>query len=237
MMRRLRKTGDVTWKTARTVVFAGTVLIVPSAARSRPNAMLTNQGNRVQECRPTVVSCNYAFMYSGSISWTESTSGSAGSFKSNVDVTVKNGVGLCSGSATSVSISQFGTTSKTGAINGKALVAVEFDFYEELEVDKANLPPNLPNKQNESNPAKWIPMGYKVTAACPSPDWPAGPNGEAATPSTPAELDGRERSSYPQSATALTQKQLKGTNSASPEEDTVNGVTSLLVVKWDLKTP
>ena len=224
MMPRLLKTARVRWRAARVVVIVGTAMIVPSTARS-------------QQCTMSVVACNYASLYSGVVSWTETMSGPAGSAKVTVEVKVNNGVGVCNGSATSVSISRFGSTSKTGPINGKALVAVEFDFYEELQVPKAKLPPNLPNKQNESDPAMWIPMGYKVTVACPSPDWPAGPNGEAATPSTPAELDGRERSSYPQSATALTQKVLKGSNASSPDADPVNNVTSSLIVNWNLSRP
>ena len=210
------------WRATRIAALVVPVCMVPTAARSRPNATPAVNRNNVQECKPTVVPCNYAHMYSGTISWTESINGPAGTFNAAVGVTVKDGVGVCTGSETSVSISQFGRTTKTGTISGKALVAVEFDYYEEVSGSA-----NQPNR----------PMGYKVTAACPSADYPATPNGDAATPATPAELDGRERSSYPQLATALEQKQLKGTNSSSPEDDPVNRVTSLLVVKWDLTKP
>ena len=40
-------------------------------------------------CKPTVVPCNYASMYSGTISWNESINGPAGSFQATVGVTVK----------------------------------------------------------------------------------------------------------------------------------------------------
>ena len=212
------ETAHVPRKAARVVALAGTVLTAP-ATRDFP-AELGDNG--VQECKFAVVPCNYAHLYSGTISWNESINSSTGSFNATVGVTVTNGVGVCSGSETSVSISQFGRTSRTGTISGKALVAVEFDFYEEVS-----------GRASGAN----RPMGYKVTAACPSADYPATSDGSAATPATPAEFDGRERSSYPQSATAIEQKQLSGSNTSKPEEDTVNGVTSLLVVKWDLKKP
>jgi hypothetical protein len=218
MSQRFIKTTHAAWRAARVATLAGTVFTVPVTRdfKAAPS------GQAAQECKFAVVPCNYAHLYSGTISWTESTNSSAGSFNATVGVTVKDGVGVCTGSETSVSISQFGRTSRTGTIGGKALVAVEFDFYEEVSGSA-----NQPNR----------PMGYKVTAACPSADYPATSDGSAATPATPAELDGRERSSYPQLATGVEQKQLNGSNSSKPEEDTVNGVTSLLVVKWDLKKP
>jgi hypothetical protein len=199
----------------------GTFVAVTSAVPPHPRTLAV-ESDSLQECKPTVVPCNYAYMYSGNVSWTESISGPAGSFNATVGVTVTNGVGTCTGSETSVSISQFGRTSRTRTIGGKALVAVEFDYYEEVSGGS-----NQPNR----------PMGYKVTVACPSADYPATPDGSPATAATPAELDGRERSSYPQLATALKQKQLKGSNSANPEDDPVNRVTSLLVVKWELQRP
>lgn len=218
MKQRFLKTTHTAWRAARVVTLAGTVFTVPVTRDF--TAAPTGQG--AEECKFAVVPCNYAHLYSGTISWNESINSSTGSFNAAVGVTVKDGVGVCTGSETSVTISPFGRTSRTGTISGKALVAVEFDSYEEVSGSA-----NQPNR----------PMGYKVTAACPSADYPATPDGSPATRPTPAELDGRERSSYPQPATVVEQKQLNGTNASSPEEDTVNGVSSSLVVKWDLKRP
>ena len=209
----LSKIPHATPRAARLAALVGTLCAAPSVVQSQS----------VPACTVTVVPCNYAHMYSGKVSWTESITGPAGTFNAAVGVTIQNGVGVCTGSETSVSISQFGRTSRTGTISGKALVAVEFDFYSDLA--------------DTTKKATDRPLGYKVTVACPSADYPATPDGSPATPASPAELDGRERSSYPQLATALTQKQLKGTNSASPEDDPVNRVTSMLVVTWDLARP
>jgi len=71
-------------------------------------------------------------------------------------------------------------------------------------------------------------MSYEVTAACPSPSG-------MGSPSTPAELDGRELKSYKQPATAIGMN-LSGSDTSSPDADSVNNVTNTVTVKWSLTT-
>jgi hypothetical protein len=90
------------------------------------------------------------------------------------------------------------------------------------------------------------PWVYQITAACPTPDWPPGPNGEAATPSQPAELGHNDRSTYKQPDGLIRQGwtleqavaglyRLQGTLSyPAPETDQLNGVSGAVVVSWNL---
>ena len=169
-------------------------------------------------CTNRVVFCNYAHLYSGTFGWNRTLNGPNSQYKENVQVTITNGVAVCNGSAT-----QSGPSgSQTGAITGKGLIAVEW-----LE------DPMYP----------WV---YQITAACPTPDWPAGPNGEAATPSQQAELGHNDQSTYhqpdqlikpgmmlEQAIDALAR--IQGTLSyPAPETDQLNGVSGAVVVTWNL---
>jgi hypothetical protein len=87
-----------------------------------------------------VVSCNYAYLYSGQFSWENTISGSASRFHEQVTVGVKNGVADCVGTVQETSNGQ--TTS--GTVSGPGLFAVEF------ELDSANK------------------LVYRITAACPT---------------------------------------------------------------------
>jgi hypothetical protein len=92
------------------------------------------------KCQMKVVSCNYAYLYSGQFSWTNTINGSASQFREQVTVGVKNGVADCSGTVRETSNGQ--TTS--GTVSGPGLFAVEF------ERDSANK------------------LVYRITAACPT---------------------------------------------------------------------
>ena len=169
-------------------------------------------------CTNRVVFCNYAHLYSGTFGWNRTLNGPNSQYRENVQVTITNGVAVCNGSATSSGQG----TSQTGAITGKGLIAVEW-----LE------DPMYP----------WV---YQITAACPTPDWPAGPNGEAATPSQPAELGHNDQSTYHQPdqliKPGMTLEQaidalarIQGTLSyPAPETDQLNGVSGAVVVTWNL---
>jgi len=169
-------------------------------------------------CTNRVVFCNYAHLYSGTFGWTRTLNGPNSQYKENVQVNITNGVAVCNGSATSSGQGK----SQTGAITGKGLIAVEW-----LE------DPMYP----------WV---YQITAACPTPDWPAGPDGEAATPSQPAELGHNDQSSYHQPdqliKPGMTLEQaidalarIQGTLSyPAPETDQLNGVSGATVISWNL---
>jgi hypothetical protein len=88
-----------------------------------------------------VVSCNYAHLYSGQFSWTNTINGPVSQFHEQVTVGVKNGVANCVGSVRETDNGQ--TTS--GTVSGPGLFAVEF------ERDSTNQPV------------------YRITAACPTP--------------------------------------------------------------------
>jgi hypothetical protein len=88
----------------------------------------------------SVVSCNYAYLYSGSFNWSYSLNGSQSQSLEQVQVGINNGVGNCQGT---VRVTEHGRTT-TGTIAGPALVAVEF------ERDSVNN------------------IVYNITVACPS---------------------------------------------------------------------
>lgn len=91
-------------------------------------------------CQMKVVSCNYAYLYSGQFSWTNTINGAASQFYEQVTVGVKNGVANCLGTVRETSNGQ--TT--TGTISGPGLFAVEF------ERDSTNK------------------LVYRITGACPT---------------------------------------------------------------------
>jgi hypothetical protein len=163
-------------------------------------------------CQHIVVPCNYAHLYSGTFNWTIGLSGSAASYRESVQVDVRNGVAVCNGSA--IDTDQGRT--RTGAITGRGLIAVEFldQYVDSLRAHR---------------------LAYRITAACPSPDWPATDDA-AATPSRPAELGQGEQSSYDQPATGGIGMNLDGSSSSpNPDADPSNGVTGLISVRWSLK--
>ena len=91
-------------------------------------------------CQMKVVSCNYAHLYSGEFSWTNTLNGPSSQFHEQVTVSVKNGVADCLGTVRETSNGQ--TTS--GKVSGPGLFAVEF------ERDSADK------------------LVYRITAACPT---------------------------------------------------------------------
>ena len=112
---------------ARLAVLA-VVVLLPSHPQQEPT------------CQMKVVSCNYAYLYSGQFSWTNTIKGPASQLHEQVTVGVKNGVADCVGTVQETSNGQ--TT--TGKISGPGLFAVEF------ERDSANK------------------LVYRITAACPT---------------------------------------------------------------------
>lgn len=91
-------------------------------------------------CQMKVVSCNYAYLYTGRFSWTISLNAPASQFKEQVAVSVNNGVANCLGTVHETSNGQ----TQSGTVSGPGLFAVEF------VLDSANN--NV----------------YRITAACPS---------------------------------------------------------------------
>ena len=111
------------------------IVSLPSESRQEPT------------CQMKVVSCNYAYLYSGQFSWTNTINGPASQFHEQVTVGVKNGVADCLGSVRETSNGQ--TTS--GKVSGPGLFAVEF------ERDSANK------------------LVYRITAACPTAEGMGSP--------------------------------------------------------------
>jgi hypothetical protein len=98
----------------------------------------TAQGTR--GCTASVVHCNYAVLYDGTMDWEVRLAGPKYHRVEAVSVTIQKGIATCSGSVTET---DQGVT-KTGTIGGRGIVAVEFD--QDADVGKY----------------------YLVTAACPS---------------------------------------------------------------------
>jgi hypothetical protein len=91
-------------------------------------------------CKMTVVSCNYAYLYSGEFSWSNTLNGSVSQFREQVTVGVKNGVANCLGTVRETDNGQ----TRSGTVSGPGLFAVEF------ERDSTNQ------------------LVYRITAACPT---------------------------------------------------------------------
>ena len=107
--------------------------------------------------------------------------------------------------------------SRTGAIAGPGLIAVEF----------------LTDPVHDTV--------YLISAACPSPDWP-GSIDEAPTPSRPAEMGHNEQNSEKQPTLACPSSpwtcavDLEGSITyPSPDADPANGVTGNVKISWKLK--
>ena len=92
-------------------------------------------------CKMTVVSCNYAYLYSGQFSWENTINSANSQFHEQVTVGVNNGVANCVGTVRETNNGQ----TQSGTVSGPGLFAVEF------ERDSTNQ------------------LVYRITAACPSP--------------------------------------------------------------------
>ena len=193
------------------------VLEVADNHGNRATAQL--KGNGVNSiCEMKVVFCNYGFRYSGTFAWTKALSGPFGQDSAWATVNVTNGSAVCTGGATSVGQGN----SSRGTVMGKGLFAVEW-----LE------DPMYP----------WV---YQITAACPTANWPPGPNGEAGTPSRPAELGHNDMTTFPQPDPRIrpgwTLEQavasittLQGSlRYPAPETDPLNGLSGVVTVFWNL---
>jgi len=97
-------------------------------------------GAQEPPCQMKVVSCNYAHLYSGEFSWTNTLNGTDSQLHEQVTVSVKNGVADCLGTVRTTSKGQ----STSEKISGPGLFAVEF------ELDSADK------------------LVYRITAACPT---------------------------------------------------------------------
>ena len=167
-------------------------------------------------CTNRVVFCNYAHLYSGTFNWTSNLNGPKSSYSETVSVAILHGVATCNGSATST----FEGRSRKGAINGSGLLAVEFDR------DTVEDPVNASKSTSR--------LVYRITVACPSPDWPASAD-EPATPSRPAELGDLQQQTYNQPASEVGINLDGSTSYPAPESDALNGVTGAVQVNWSLK--
>ncbi len=182
-------------------------LIVANRRGERATVPLRGEGV-VAGCEMKIVFCNYAHLYSGTFRWTSSLSAPGSQFSEHVQVDVVKGVATCNGSATESEQGQ----SRTGAITGPGLLAVEFE-------------------RDDTNRR----LVYRITAACPTPDWPATPDAPA-TPSRRAEMGHNDQSTYEQPAKAIAQADLTGSSSyPAPETDNLNGVTGAVSISWSLK--
>ena len=119
------------------LAFLLTVVALPLYSASSAGAQAPTQE---PPCKMTVVSCNYAYLYSGQFSWSNTLNGPASQFHEQVTVGVNNGVADCVGTVRETSNGQ--TTS--GTVSGPGLFAVEF------ERDSTNQ------------------LVYRITAACPT---------------------------------------------------------------------
>jgi hypothetical protein len=169
-------------------------------------------------CTNRVVFCNYAHLYSGTFNWTSNLSGPAGSTSETVSVTITHGVAGCNGTV----VSTFKGRSRTGAVTGTGLVAVEFDND------------TLPNGDRDPKAGEV----YRITVACPSPAFQATAD-EAATPSRPAELGDFFQQTYDQRITPPFKAPLVdlvgSTSYPAPDVDALNGVNGAVQVNWSLK--
>jgi hypothetical protein len=180
-------------------------LVVANRRGERATATLRGEGV-APECEMKVVFCNYAHLYTGSFRWTSNLSAPGSQSSEQVQVDVIQGAATCNGVATS---SEGGRT-RRGPVTGSGLVAVEFE-------------------RGDTNQ-----LVYRITVACPTPDWP-GTEDAAAVPSQPAEMGHNDRSTYEQPATATSQLGLKGSSSyPAPETDALNGVTGAVSISWSL---
>jgi hypothetical protein len=167
------------------------------------------KGEGIPGCVMKVVPCNYGQLYSGSFTWNRTLVSPGNSYKENVEVGVKDGVATCHGSVTDTDNGNI----ITGVVDGPALFAVEFE------------------------PDPTYKLVYRVTAACPTPAFPAIPaDGVEATKSQPAELGHNDQNSEKQPAKELVQSALVGTvQYPAPETDPVNSVTGTVIISWTLR--
>jgi hypothetical protein len=114
------------------------ILTVTDSRGGSVSASLTGRG--IPGCTYSVVHCNYAALYSGSVVWEVTLTAPKFSRVEKVTVQVVRGVATCNGAVTQTDV---GGTQK-GSITGTGMIAVEFD--EDSDVGKY----------------------YLVTAACPS---------------------------------------------------------------------
>jgi hypothetical protein len=182
-------------------------LTVPFPGERWVGAVLT--GEVTPGCVMKVVSCNYGPLYSGLFSWSRKLISPGSEHKESVQVKITDGVAKCLGTATDTENGR----SITGIIDGPGLFAVEFE------------------------PDSHFPLAYRITAACPTPAYPAIPeDGVEATKSQPAELGHNDQNSEKQPAKEIAQASVEGTiQYEAPETDPVNGVTGTVAISWSLK--
>ncbi|MEO7966488.1 MAG: hypothetical protein ABIT38_21530 [Gemmatimonadaceae bacterium] len=183
------------------------MLVISDARGNRGSAPLNGVGIAVA-CEMKVVPCNYGHLYTGTFSWTSTLTSATSNYSEEVHVAIANGKATCVGT---VHETQKNTNPLSGSLSGPGLFAVEF------ENDSAGKPI------------------YRITAACPTFAYPQTADA-AATPSRPAELGHNDRTTYEQPATGVALASLQGSSTyPSPDEDSVNGVTGTVTVKWTLR--
>jgi len=188
-------------------------LVVIARGGRRIGAVLT--GEAVEPlCTTTVVWCNFAHLYSGSLSWKIDLRGVHGSNQISIEVTVDAGEAWCTGSE----IETGPAGPWRGTITGPGLIGVEF-----LSASGGKLE-------------------YRITVACPTPEFPDHADGSQGQASEPAELgNGYSIETYTQAAAEMNQLELSGGRTyPAPETDPVNGVTGSVSLTWKLtrtKTP
>lgn len=112
------------------------------AATIAPGRPVRRQAGQAPACKMTVVSCNYAYLYSGTYGWQSKIRDADTQNETNLTVTVVQGTAVCAGFQAEIDLV---TGSKKDTIMGPGLFAVEFG-------------PDSANK-----------LSYSITAACPEP--------------------------------------------------------------------
>ena len=121
----------------RALAFLLAVVALPLYSPSSAGAQAPTQE---PPCKMTVVSCNYAYLYSGQFSWENTIKSATSQFHEQVTVSVNNGVADCVGAVRETNNGQ----TQSGTVSGPGLFAVEF------ERDSTNQ------------------LFYRITAACPT---------------------------------------------------------------------
>ena len=187
-------------------------LVIKTIRGATATAVLKGNGVRAI-CEPLVVSCNYAFLYDGTFSWSYAIVSPISKTVVDVTVSIVSGRGVCNGSET---ITDNGN-STTGAITGRALVAVEFE--------SGSLTPDSIKQQS-------VPI-YRVTVACPTPEFPRTADSDGSR-SQPAELGHNDQSSYNVKGVPIGSPLIGQLTYPAPETDQSNGVTGNVTVRWTL---
>lgn len=200
-------------------------LVVTNRRGQRATASLRGEGVSAVGCRPVLVPCNYANLYSGSIQIFSVDSVSAEDhvvrFETDINLAVVNGVVTCTGTRReSEKIGYRGKFNSemagSGPIAGSGMLAVEF-------------------QREEGKPV------YVLTYACPEPrmtrtstDLNYGTSTSETFPGAPADWRNSERLADPQPSTGAGMTPLTG-GFTSTRRDPANSAGGTTKSMWELR--